>query len=348
MSTFAVQARRIEILPHANADALELAKVDDYLCVVAKGSFQTGDMAYYIPEQAIVPAAIIEALGLEGRLAGKDANRVKAIRLRGVLSQGLLYAPEGADMTEGIDYAETLGISKWVPPIPTDLSGKAFSCGAIERFTEIENLKRFPDAFADGEPVLAHEKLHGSCSLFTWDPERGQMLVSSKGIAKQSLCLEDVRDDRGRSKNGYWRIAHQFRLAETLQHISEEHGGVKVSLFGETIGVQDLMYGLQKGQLDFWVFDMKIDGRFLDSDELDAVLPEHLTRVPLLYSGPFSSEAIWAAATGMETITGSEGHIREGVIVRPARERRDDRIGRLMLKAVSEDYLTRKGGTEFE
>ncbi len=40
-------------------------------------------------------------------------------------------------------------------------------------------------------------------------------------------------------------------------------------------------------------------------------------------------------------------HIREGIVMVPAVERRDARIGRVCLKSVSADYLTRKGGTEF-
>lgn len=50
MSTFACKARRIQIEPHPNADAIELARVDDYVSIVRKGEFEGGDLAIYIPE----------------------------------------------------------------------------------------------------------------------------------------------------------------------------------------------------------------------------------------------------------------------------------------------------------
>ncbi|MYG14266.1 MAG: RNA ligase (ATP), partial [Gammaproteobacteria bacterium] len=40
-------------------------------------------------------------------------------------------------------------------------------------------------------------------------------------------------------------------------------------------------------------------------------------------------------------------HMREGVVVRPVAERESPGLGRVILKSVSGDYLTRKGGTEY-
>lgn len=94
MSSFKVTVERLEIHPHPNADALELAQVGLYRAVVPKGVYKSGEYAVYIPEQAILPPALIMELGLEGRLAGREKNRVKAIRLRGELSQGIICRPK--------------------------------------------------------------------------------------------------------------------------------------------------------------------------------------------------------------------------------------------------------------
>jgi len=40
-------------------------------------------------------------------------------------------------------------------------------------------------------------------------------------------------------------------------------------------------------------------------------------------------------------------HMREGCVIHPVRERFDERLGRVIVKMVGEDYLLRKGGTEF-
>lgn len=93
MSTPRVTAETLIIHAHPNADALELAQVGLYRAVVAKGAYRTGDIAFYIPEQAVLPPALIEELGLTGRPAGRAADRVKAVRLRGELSQGIVCRP---------------------------------------------------------------------------------------------------------------------------------------------------------------------------------------------------------------------------------------------------------------
>ncbi|CAM5688687.1 hypothetical protein SALBM217S_03204 [Streptomyces griseoloalbus] len=78
MSTLRVTAEILTVHPHPNADALELAQVGLYRAVVAKGAYRTGDAAVYIPEQSVLPAALIDELGLTGRLAGGNHDRVKA------------------------------------------------------------------------------------------------------------------------------------------------------------------------------------------------------------------------------------------------------------------------------
>src|SRR5271157_4752913 len=91
MSTFEAKVYRLTIEPHPNADKLELAVVGDYRAIVGKGQFMTGDYGVYIQEASIVPDWLIEKLGLVGKLAGPQHNRVKAMKLRSILSQGLVY-----------------------------------------------------------------------------------------------------------------------------------------------------------------------------------------------------------------------------------------------------------------
>jgi hypothetical protein len=92
MSTFRVPIVKIrEITPIAGADKIELASVLGYQSVVEKGKFKVGDYAAYIPEGSIVPEWLLINMGLLGKLAGSDKNRVKIAKLLGVVSQGLLY-----------------------------------------------------------------------------------------------------------------------------------------------------------------------------------------------------------------------------------------------------------------
>lgn len=353
MSSFGALARRITVLDHENADALELAKVDDYLAVVKKGEFVTGDLVIYIQEGSIVPDDIIEEMGLTGRLAGgtfeadgrsKKANRVKAVRLRGALSQGLVYAPNGrlGELAEGVDYAEQLGITKYQPPIPTEMAGAVEHKSGLLTYTDLENVKRFPDALIDGEEVIATEKLHGTNTVLALIGD--ELVVSSKGLSKQQLGLVET------DANVYWRMARQYGVEAKLREIAAKLGVDSVHLYGETLGVQDLMYGLTRGQLDFRAFDLRAGREFVDYDVLVELMADaDIPLVPLLYRGPYDRDTLEQVATGKEQYTGTEAHIREGVVVRPVVERYDNELGRVAVKVISPDYLLRKGdATELE
>ncbi|MFE1295968.1 RNA ligase (ATP) [Streptomyces sp. NPDC014776] len=356
MSTLRVTAEVLTVHEHPNADALELAQVGLYRAVVAKGAYRTGEAALYIPEQAVLPAGLIEELGLTGRLAGGAANRVKAVRLRGELSQGIVCRPRalaGVDLMraakEGTDFAELLGVTKWVPPVPPTMNGEVESAPELLPWVDIENIRRYPDVFAPGEPVVLTEKLHGSACLVTYVADADRVHVSSKGFGSRSLALKE--DPR----NLYWRAVRAHGVAEAAARLAGRLGARRVGVFGEVYGagVQDLTYGAdgrRDDALGYAVFDVcaEIDGtvRWLDPAEL---LAGELPLVPRLYEGPFDIDRVLEWATGRETVSGRGLHLREGVVVRPAVERHSPVTGgRAIAKAVSPAYLTRKGGTEFE
>ncbi|MCA9636242.1 MAG: RNA ligase (ATP) [Myxococcales bacterium] len=361
MSTFAIRVVRVTIEPHDNADALEIARVGDYRSIVRKGQFATGDLVAYIPEQALVPDPLLEAMGLRGRLAGKDANRVKAIKLRGVLSQGLVLEAR-AGWSEGDDVAAELGIVKWEPPVPSTMNGQVYPAG-LDRCAryDIENFKAYPDVLVDGEAVVFTEKIHGTWCQLALLPEgaagpEGRLVVSSKGLASKGLAfLPEAPENRD---NLYLRVARHLEVERRISDAFKATlaAGAPVFVLGEVFGagVQDLGYGARTDRdrgLGFRVFDAYTgwfgQGGYLSDGELDAACAAlDLPRVPILYRGPFSREVMREHTDGRETVSGSGLHIREGIVMRPQIERHHPELGRVQLKSVSERYLLRKGGTE--
>lgn len=206
MSMFECNVVRVKIEPHDNADSLEIAVVGGYRCVVRKGAFVEGNLAVYIPEQALLPEWMLKEMGFwddmnnKGTLTSSAGNRVKAIRLRGVLSQGLLLGANcsgprqfcvsrayevrdeqelmlsgiESDMVEmggsvlhpfdeGDDAAEFLGIVKWEPAIPKHMQGRVAGGDLYATIGyDFENLKKFPTLFDDGQQVVITEKIHGT------------------------------------------------------------------------------------------------------------------------------------------------------------------------------------------
>ncbi|WP_030546017.1 RNA ligase (ATP) [Streptomyces exfoliatus] len=356
MSTLRVTAEVLTVHPHPNADALELAQVGLYRAVVAKGAYRTGDAAVYIPEQAVLPAALVDELGLTGRLAGKGSDRVKAVRLRGELSQGIVCRPGALADTDliqaaadGTDFAEALGITKWAPPVPTTMDGDVESAPDLLPWVDIENLQRYPGIFEPGEPVVLTEKLHGTACLLTLHAEDGRAQVSSKGYGAKGLALKE--DPR----NLYWRAVHGHGLPAVAERLAKRLGARRVGLFGEVYGagVQDLAYGAdgRSETVGYALFDVSadIDGQIHWLDPAEVLEPGEVPLVPRLYAGPYDLDTVLAHASGRETVSGRQTHLREGVVIRPATERYSPVVGgRAIAKAVSPAYLTRKGGTEYE
>ncbi len=364
MSSFSCPLVEVEISAHDNADALEVARVFGYWCVVPKGEYVTGDKAVYIPEASIVPDGILEKMGLLGKLNGPQHNRVKAIKLRGLLSQGLLYrAPEGIVASPdgscrrfalGEDVSEFLGIEKYEPEIPFGMAGDVMNLGTehVPHY-DIENIKNHPELIKDGEYVVMTEKIHGTfCGVGIMPFERDELIekriaVFSKGLGSQGLVF---KENSVNSNNLYVRT---IKSCGVDRFLLDNFGDSTVPVFimGEIFGkgVQDLDYGMKRPE--FRTFDLAF-GAAGDIEYLPEMLwsdrfLSHFKPVEVLYRGPYSKEVMMKVTSGKETISGGT-HLREGVVIRPVEERYSHNIGRVIVKSVSEEYLLRKGGTEYK
>ena len=78
------------------------------------------------------------------------------MRLRGQVSQGIVCRPTklaardlAAEHEAGTDFADDLGVTKWVPQVPIHLSGDVVCAPDLLRWIEIENVKRYPDVFGE-------------------------------------------------------------------------------------------------------------------------------------------------------------------------------------------------------
>jgi len=390
MSSFEVKVYKVKIEEHPNANAIELLRICDYVSIVKKGEFHEDDLVVYIPEAAVVPRTVLKRIGMwddeknKGRLAGKNGDRVKAIKLRGVLSTGIVYplvfrtdvhdmdtgaitddwvltfprneCEAGRKVVEGDEVSEILGITKWEPPIPSSMSGEVFAAFGKTLNFDIENIKRFPDVLEDDEEVYITEKLHGTWCCFGYHPNIEHPIVTSKGLSGKGLAFKfnDIN-----KTNLYMQMFKQYNgtgdgytMFDGIAHVKSLAYNTPIYVLGEVYGqgVQDLTY-VDDNKKYFRIFDIYVGeptkGRYLPPDEVIKIARVlDIDTVPLLYSGPYSKEIIEDLTNGKETVTGKEIHMREGVVIRPLNERRDAEIGRVILKSVSDAYLLRKGGTE--
>lgn len=109
MNKLASAQKITEILPIEGADKIELAKVLGWQVVVKKGEFKVGDLVCYIQIDTVCPET--EQFGFL-----RDRKfRIKTIKLRGVLSQGLII-PNPGNYKEGEDITEKIGVKKYEKP----------------------------------------------------------------------------------------------------------------------------------------------------------------------------------------------------------------------------------------
>jgi RNA ligase (TIGR02306 family) len=388
MSNFEVKVRRIDAVEdHPDADRLSICTILGYRAITAKNEdgshrYQTGDLIIYVPEAAVVPHDLLKRYGYwneekdTGMLAGKQGDRVKIIRLRGVYSQGLVWplpTPDedfgvfdeidraGYDIyfTEGSDVAELFGITKYEPPVPAGMNGDAAGIPEFALTYDFDSIQRWPDFFEPGEPVVVTEKLHGTFTRISYrrhvsddrlfGPNKN-IAIASKGLGAKGIVMIDT--EANRAGNVYVKAAIANDLIAKIEQMADALGCDRLDIFGETFGpgIQRFNYGLSKPE--FRAFDLRIDGEYADSLAIEFHFDQHgIAEVPLLYDGPFDMAIIEQLRDAPLEWQGAK-HVREGVVIKHAGnqspiEHRGERM-RPILKAVSPAYLLKEDGTEIQ
>jgi RNA ligase (TIGR02306 family) len=328
------------VAPHPNADRLMLARIKGWQAVIRKredGSpeFAPGERVVFIPPESTLPRDMAESLGVTSYLAertnaeGQRELVVRQVRLRGEPSFGLVVRPADPAWPVGTDVREHYGIGKYRPPVKFSAGDAEPAHPLFQRYTDIENLRHFPDVLAPGEQVVVSEKIHGTNARIGW--VEGTLLAGSHGLQRRRPEPEQM------AANTYWFPATLEPVRSLLDELRQS--GPAVILYGEIYGarVQSLHYGRREG-LGFAAFDVLVGEHYLDHDAFVALCGRHgVATVPVLERGPFSLERVAALSRGQTALPGR--HIREGVVVRPIVERFDPRIGRVILKYLSDDYL---------
>lgn len=326
MSEHSVRVIEIsEVRTHDNAERLEIVPVNGWQAVVKKGQFKSGDRAIYIEPDYTVPTAREEFAFLARE--GRERHRLKAVRLRGVLSFGLLIPLpyEFADLSVGEDVMAAMGIERYVPPTKVAKSDELPEDQWPTVYTpvfDVENFQKFPDTFKDGEPVFVTEKIDGANARYLY--HNGVFYMGSR----TRWLKPDVPH--------IWNLALLDR-PEIMNWCMINEG---VVLYGEVFGrVQSLKYG-RPDRVSFAAFAGLRADQWLPQGKLLADLQSMLVPIaPILYAGPFDRELIAGLAEEDSSVPNAgAGHMREGVVIVPEVERRDEYLGRVALKLISNRY----------
>jgi RNA ligase (TIGR02306 family) len=196
--------------PIVGADSIELVKVNGWQVVVKIGEFSVGDKIVYFEIDSFIPTQVAPFLTKPEKYPsvfnGVDGERLRTIRLRKTLSQGLvlpvsLFGFENKDVGE--DVTEILKIQKYEKPLAACLVGQAK--GNFPQFipkTDQERIQNIVEVLR--EPDISYEvtlKLDGSsCTVYSMNGEIG---VCSRNL---ELKLNDEN-----SKNAFILASQPIR-----------------------------------------------------------------------------------------------------------------------------------------
>jgi RNA ligase (TIGR02306 family) len=321
--------------PIDGADAIECATVGGWKIVVKKGEYSVGDRAVYCEIDSWIPTKLAPFLskGKEPReYEGIKGERLRTVKLRGQLSQGLLLnldqvIPETHSFDEDADVSEHLGITKWELPMNAQLAGMAkgnFPSEIPKTDQEraqnlVEEIRVSAEA---GTKFEVTEKLEGSS--MTVYLIRGEFGVCSRNL--------DLKETEG---NAFWATARKEDIEDKMRIAGMNNFAIQGELIGP--GIQGNIYKLSKPE--FRVFDMYNiqTGAYLVPHERRAFIKVlDLLHVPVMYVdkdlGVGSVEEILQWTEAKSVMGDINGPQREGIVFKEVN-------GGMTFKAISNKYL---------
>ena len=340
--------RVASVEPIADADAIEKIRVLGWAVVVKKDEFQTGDKIVYCEIDSLLPEreefeflrkscfkpAQVDAIGTVAIPAG---FRIKTVRLRGQISQGICFPLailDGAESLDiGADVTDQLGIVKWEPPVAHGMVGRVK--GPFPDFlpkTDETRVQLLAESLEinRGKRFYVTEKLDGSSfSAFLWNDEFG-------------VCSRNQGLDVSDSGSQFVCVARALKLEEKLRE-ARSRLGVDVAIQGELIGpgIQGNKYKLPNASLRvFNVIDLSKRELFdfeMMRDEIGRMALESVPYLETITLDHTVDELVKMAEAKSVLSNSVE---REGIVLRPYQEEYDSIIGgRLSFKAINPKFL---------
>lgn len=333
-----------KIDPIEGADSIDVARILGWNCVVKKNEYQVGDLCVYCEVDSLLPEKPeFEFLRKSGFVDRDDMRgfRIKTIRLRGKISQGICFPLETVigvpldglpEFHEGDDLTEFLGIKKWEPKISLSMGGKIKGSfpGFIPK-TDETRIQSIPDFLErhNGTYCYVTEKVDGSSvTVFLKDGEIG--------VCSRNMWMQDTEE------NVFWATAKKMDIENKMKSVlGEGNWALQGELLGP--GIQGNKYGLKENTI-LWFNVFNVDTyKYLDFDDFYNLIENMgLETVPFLNKFILNN-------TVDELVEMSKGESklnkihREGIVIRPCEEKEDKKLGRVSFKVINPDFLLKFG-----
>jgi len=363
MSDLKVEIVEIDkVEKHPNADRLDLASIKGWQCVVSKDSFKEGDKAVYIPIDSILPPEIEYKLFPPDSKVKLSKSRVRTIKLRGAISQGMLVRPAMLGLYDdskiGVDVKDILGITKYEPKtsgnqsLNTGKSSRKRKNPNFNKYTDISNFKNYPELFEEDEMVMITEKIHGTNFRAGWvlrDMTKWyNKLLSFLRIVDKYEFVYGSHNVQLQNKfiyNGFYNTNVYSEAVKNyqLQEILPKGYVVYGEIYGG--GIQkNYTYGHLNDEHSLRIFDIQKDGKYINASDCQTLCKDFvLEHVPVLYVGKYNEEHVKKLSSGDSMLNQK---VIEGVVIKPITEEMSY-AGRKILKLINDKYLLLKENSDF-
>lgn len=211
-----------DIVPHSNADNLEIAIIKGWRCIVPKGQFSPGEQVVYFEIDSLIPVSeefeflrkysYVNKEWMLQETGMSEGFRIKTLKLRGEISQGLVVkAPY--DIDDKVDLESYYGVKKYEPPsVPSSVTSRQ-GTGRFPSFiiktgeTRIQN--KLHEVMADKECMYEVTRKYHGCSFTIYAKLKSEFTflervkikfcelfnLKYKPIYKYGVCSHNVERD---------------------------------------------------------------------------------------------------------------------------------------------------------
>jgi len=345
---------KVEQIP--KADRLEKYTIDGWEIVDGKGRFKPNDLVIYFEIDSLIPLRFeelkqycsVKSIMEDG--ARFDGYRIKTIKLRGQISQGLIMSLDVVEKKyrkEGVDVSDIIGVKKYEvmdiveEPTKWELLAKKY------KFVRYILNKFFKQRAKGGFPAFIHktdeERIQNMTSVCDRTDIKFHVTEKLDGCSA-TFYVKDRKKfwnrylfgqcSRNRHTNDrrFTAVVKRYGLKKILTDLVKETGATFVSLQGEILApnLQKNKYGVKEP--DFYVFNYIVGGKNKPT-EVQVEICERfgLKHVPVLDT-EFVMKPIHEMVTYSDSTSVLCGIKREGIVLRNYEEN-------ISFKVINPNFL---------
>lgn len=324
-----------KLIPIADADKIELAEIKGWRCIVKKNEFSEEDLGVYFSIDSVVDISDPNFEFLKGK------SRIKTIKMRGVISQGLLLplnvlSSRGYnidDFKEGDDVTTQMNVTKYI---------------STEELSQYENSNGTKISFPNFVPKTDETRIQDTPEFLNCIKNRNIVITRKEDGCSCTFIFKDgmfyccgrnyVLTEPNNQTAHYFHIKDKFNMEEKMNKFEKN-----IAIQGEIVGCKINGNRLKLTYYDYRVFNIyDIDNhKYLNWESVEEICNKlKLNTVPVVYKG--CSNKIELTTDAFLKLANDQSYgeklIAEGIVVKT-----NDENYRISFKVISNEYLLKHG-----